>query len=516
MLSHPFAASVGRVVAGVLATLTLSATVPLRAATITVGATGDLQEALDRARAGDTILLEPGVTYTGSFVLPAKQGRLPIVVRTAPGQGGLPGPAERVDPSHAPLLAKLRSPDIRPIVRTAARGSNWHILLVELVGNGTAGDMVLLGDGSNAQRDLDSMPRNLLLDRVLVRGAPGRSQKRGIALNSGATIIRNSYISDIKAAGLETQAIAGWNGSGPYVIENNFLEAAGINLIFGGTDPTIPGLVPSDITIRRNHLSKRVEWRDSAWTVKNLLELKNARRVLIEGNVLENNWPDGQSGFAVLFTVRNQDGRAPWSTIENVTFRHNIVRHASAGINILGTDNLQQSQTLQGLTIYNNLFDDLNHQRWGGNGVFLQVGGGAVDVRVDHNTVVHTGNLINAYGREGGRAVAMPGFRFTNNIAAHNTNGIFGDAVGTGNPAIAAYFPDGTIKSNVLAGGQASRYPAGNFFPAVTQLLSEFADVANADYRLSSRSPYRTAGSSGSALGVNVDLLNRARAARGR
>ena len=35
---------------------------------------------------------------------------------------------------------------------------------------------------------------------------------------------------------------------------------------------------------------------------------------------MENNWVDGQAGMAVLFTVRNQDGGAPWSVVEDVTF----------------------------------------------------------------------------------------------------------------------------------------------------------------------------------------------------
>src|SRR5688500_16737955 len=37
---------------------------------ITVSQGADLQHALDRARPGDTIVLNPGVVYTGNFVLP--------------------------------------------------------------------------------------------------------------------------------------------------------------------------------------------------------------------------------------------------------------------------------------------------------------------------------------------------------------------------------------------------------------------------------------------------------------
>jgi len=32
------------------------------------------------------------------------------------------------------------------------------------------------------------------------------------------------------------------------------------------------------------------------------------------------------------FTVRNQDGTAPWSTVEDVTFSNNIVRHTGSAV----------------------------------------------------------------------------------------------------------------------------------------------------------------------------------------
>ncbi len=239
-----------------------------------------------------------------------------------------------------------------------------------------------------------------------------RRRGRSGALRSiaQATIIRNSYIGDIKAVGIESQAIAGWNGPGPYTIENNVLEAAGVNLLFGGADPAIPDLVPSDITIERNLIIKNVDWRGSSWTVKNLLELKNARRVRIEGNQLENCWSAAQPGYAVLFTVRNSGGRAPWATIEDVTFRNNVVRHSAGGINILGYDSDEPSQTATGIAIENNLFEDINHRQWGGNGLFLQIGNGATNVTVDHNTVLQTGNIITAYGRLKGAFIPIPGF----------------------------------------------------------------------------------------------------------
>jgi hypothetical protein len=59
--------------------------------------------------------------------------------------------------------------------------------------------------------------------------------------------------------------------------------------------------------------------------------------VLIVNNVFENCWVDAQSGHAVQFTVRNQDGTAPWSTVRDVTFQYNVIRNAAGfGLNVLG------------------------------------------------------------------------------------------------------------------------------------------------------------------------------------
>src|SRR6185436_5068263 len=168
----------------------------------------------------------------------------------------------------------------------------------------------------------------LALDRLYIHGHADRGQKRAVALNSAQTTITGCHISDIKAVGQDSQAIGGWNGPGGYLIENNYLEAAGENIMIGGADPSIPDLTPTDITVRRNLLSKPLAWRDPGgprWQVKNLFELKNARGVVVERNVMERSWQQAQSGYAVLFTVRNQDGGCPWCQVEDVQVRSNIV-----------------------------------------------------------------------------------------------------------------------------------------------------------------------------------------------
>ena len=51
----------------------------------------------------------------------------------------------------------------------------------------------------------------------------------------------DSHLADFKEEGADSQAIAGWSGPGPFKIANNYLEAAGENVMFGGADPDHPG-----------------------------------------------------------------------------------------------------------------------------------------------------------------------------------------------------------------------------------------------------------------------------------
>ena len=364
-----------------------------------VRAGDDLQAAIDGAQPGDEIRLQAGAVFTGNFVLRARAGGndAPITIRTDTADNRLPSAGQRIGPQHASLLPTLTPAINAPVIRTEPGAGHWRLIGLRILGKGT-GDLIALGDVGSAQAAYAQVPEDIVLDRLLVLGDSEQGQKRGIALNSAATTIRNSYIADIKEVGQETQAIAGWNGPGPYLIENNYLEAAGISVLFGGAEPSIGGLVPSDITVRRNVMAKPTEWRNESWTVKNLLELKNARRVHVEGNLFERNWSAAQVGFAILFTVRASGPRASWSTIEDVTFENNLVRHVAGGINILGHDTAAPSQQARNLVIRNNLFYDLDEDTWGGSGMFLQVGDEPADILVEHNTIVQSGNLVTASG----------------------------------------------------------------------------------------------------------------------
>ena len=474
------------------------------AQSITVPASGNLQDALNRARAGDTILLERGATYVGNFILPARDdGRRVVTVRTE-GDAGLPADGERIAPEAAAPLAKLRSPNGSPALATAPGARGWRLSLLEFEANRDgAGDIIALGDGSSSQNTIERAPSGLTLDRLYIHGDPARGQKRGVALNAGETSIAGCYISDIKAIGQDSQAIGGWNGPGPYVIENNYLEAAGENVMFGGADPSIPQLTPSRIVVRNNVLSKPLAWKEAGapkWQIKNLFELKNARGVVVEGNLMERSWQQAQSGYAVLFTVRNQDGGCPWCQVEDVQFRGNLVRDVAAGVQILGTDPVHPSRQTNAIVVRDNVFDGIDREAWGGDGYFVLLSDAPRDITIDHNTIVQgaSGGIFKiAHG-------VTTGLSLTNNIASHGDYGIIGRDHGIGNDSIRTYLPGAAITRNVIAGGNESVYPPGNFFPRVDELRTQFADFAGHDYRLVPRSAWSRAATDGRALGADL------------
>ena len=467
-----------------------------------VPAGADLQAAINQAQPGDTLLLAAGATYVGNFVLPAKSGASDIVIRSSALASTLPGPQTRVSPADAARLPKLQSPNSSPALSTAPGAHHYRLECIEFLANFQGYyDVIALGDGSSAQNSLSTVPHHIVLDRVYIHGDPAWGQKRAIGLNSASTTIVNSYISEIKAPGQDSQGIAGWNGPGPYVISNNYIEAAGENVLFGGADPAIAGLVPSDITFTRNYLSKPLSWQSQPnFTVKNLFELKSAQRVVVNANVMEHNWMAAQSGYAVLFTPRNQDGGAPWTVVQQVEFTNNLVRHSSGGINLLGNDYLHPSQQTNRITIKNNLFENLSAATYGGSGRFLLINGGA-DITVDHNTIIQDGlSAIFADSNPSAR------FVLTNNIIPDHSWAIVGSGTAPGNNTIATYFPGAVVAGNIWAGSNPSIYPAGNYYPASLADVG-FVNMGAGDYRLAATSPYQTAGTDGTAVGCNVEAL---------
>jgi hypothetical protein len=479
--------------------------------TITLRSGNDLQSALKSARFGDTIVLEAGAIFVGPVTLPFKGAGSGtdadyITIRTS-DMSAIARDGERIKPEiHAHALPKIVAPNEKAALVTEPGAHHYKFVGVEFTPAQNATYVYNVVElGSSDYTSTAQFPHHLIFDRCYIHSSGLNRARRGFALNSAETSIINSHVSGFAGASDETQAIAGWNGPGPLHIVNNYLEGAGEVILIGGGDPSIANLVPSDIEIRRNFLRKPKEWLGRAG-VKGTLELKNARRVLIEGNLIESEILT----TAIVLTVRNQGGKAPWSVIEDVVIENNVVRHASSGINILGNDNEHHSQEAKRIRIANNLLTDIVANDRSNIPYFLQVNGGR-QITVEHNTVQQAGNVITAYG------LPSRNFVFRDNIVQLNQYGIVCLAEGSDCGAENMFcncFPGAIFKGNVFADNLGiaandrlpEKYPSGNYFAGSYQRIG-FSDFAHGNWRLAADSRTRNRGSDGKDPGVDIDAL---------
>ncbi|HLJ97983.1 MAG TPA: hypothetical protein VKU02_32785 [Gemmataceae bacterium] len=328
----------------------------------------------------------------------------------------------------------------------------------------------------------------------------------------------------------------------------------------GGTpqEPNTPSLgmdlVPAHLTITNNTFEKPLKynnaepqapWRKGQnyvgkyWYAKNLLELKAGSFVTIKDNIFQNNWyGSDQYGFAILFTPRGRSPNpapgqgffqgGPWTTVDNVTFTHNIVRHCWSGIQILACDqngDTGGTQLVHDVLISQNVFDDMGDgNRWafpkpqyernppadrpvwfhiltgklGGDpgnypsGERIPPGGtneslgGTDKVWITHNTFAY-GQFVSGKAHIGnGKCLSLGGvgtgtgfhtnFRFNDNICAVGSHGIFNEDTGgeanfpgrDGQPGMYSKnsgCPGGQFLRNVLYGGRDKIYQAGWLSP---------------------------------------------------
>ncbi|CAA9357910.1 MAG: hypothetical protein AVDCRST_MAG40-3281, partial [uncultured Gemmatimonadaceae bacterium] len=469
--------------------------------TITVNAGGDFQAALNAAQAGDQIVLEAGATFIGNFELPNK-GDIgqPITVRSSALNAGLPGPGTRVSPANAGAMPKILTPNVAAALRTTPGTRGWQLVGLEISAAPSAPfvyALVSFGDVGSSQSSLGQVPGRIVLDRSYVHGRDGYSVLRCVALNSAATAVVNSYLQYCHMAGGESQAIAGWNGPGPFRIENNYLEASTEVITLGGSDPSVANLVPSDIEIRRNHITRPMSWQ-GRWGVKNLIEFKMGQRVLIQGNVIENNWVDQQVGFAMLFWSVNQDGNAPWAVTRDITIRDNVIRNTAQVLNIAAKGGNPSPSTSR-ISVANNLMYRVGAAALGGGGRGIQILGNVSDVYIARNSLFATSHTMMLDGGP------MQNLRIVDNVLGRTDWGIFGaEGVGEGTRAFDRYAPAWAFSGNAMIGASASIYPAGNLYPASASDIG-VGSLAAGDYNLGSYGPQATV--NGRPAGVDFGAL---------
>ena len=540
---------------------------PAPGAVITVDAGGDLQSALNNARCGDVIELQAGATFTGRFVVPAKNCDINhwIIVRTSSPDSALPAEGQRSTPCYAGVaslpgrpqyscanptnvMAKVQMQTSGNGPFQIAAGANYYrfigLEVTRLAGiEGSA--QLIVGQGT---------ADHLVFDRSWLHGNPQDETRDGVNLSGMTNVaVVDSYFSDfhcIAISGVCTDAHAVSGGvsdtqDGPFKIQDNFLEASGEAILFGGGAAT---LTPTDIEILDNHFWKPWQWMPGnpnfiggpdghPFIVKNHFELKNAVRVLVEANLMENNWGGfSQSGYSILLTPKNQNTKSgsfvcPLCQVTDVTIRYVHISHAAGGI-VMATavDTAHGDPALAGArwSIHDVVIDALS-KKYGGHGTVFEIMNAWPKNALNNVTINH----ITAFPDPAGIMMTMGnlaqnapmyGLVFTNNLVTISQYPVW-DAIGSSGScahadvpvtSIANCFTTYTFSNNALVdvpkAFPASKWPDGNFFPGTVNEVGfvNFNNGNGTNYELQPNSPYKNKGTDGKDLGADIVGLNAA------
>jgi hypothetical protein len=513
----------------------------------------DVQANLNAAQRGDAIVFQDGVTFSGNFVLPAKSGSGWIYLMSQSAwvnAGAQPFWPEgtRVNPTYLAAAGwpKIITPNSAPVFETAnsASCSHWRFVGLEISMTTTPNyqelgvwyflnyGLVVIGAGATET----NQPSFIYFDRCYIHGHHYNvptyviAISRALSFSGKSLAVIDSFVSDVRAQSQDTQAVGSWSGAGPFKIVNNYLEATGENILFGGANPTTYTTVPSDMEIRRNHLFKPIEWKDEAvWgavSVKNLYEHKSGQRVLFEGNVCEHNWVDSQAGFCELHQVIDDSGGS--TKIQDLTIRHNKFFQSSQCCNMAAlityappTNGPDVRVPLNRIEHYNNLYYDNGNPAnekpptyYASSQRLLQLiagvhpisGAKGGDWLFNHNTFLFsagiTGSSAILFGDPGPKIYETT---LTNNIFGNSTYGVFKSSDGVGTSALNGSADVWTFQKNAVVlsdTGLAPLHPANNFYPTSNASLG-----LDSSYRPSVASGLRSAGTDGQDVGILVNNL---------
>lgn len=546
----------------------------------TVANGGDFQGALYQAACGDTIKLTDGSSYQGNFTVPSKNpcttyttitrtGTLPSIYDVLPNcyvQG--PTFAAEMVVRDACLAAmkiayetnapKLYTDNTQALAGAAnvigfeKNADYWKIVGVEIhstntnaIGIQPAYVLVEIGNDGVGGIDivtLEDLPDHIVMDRISIHGNPTLGGVVHAVFGNGSNVqLINSLCYGIKADA-DAQCYLGYNSPGPVLIENNYLEATGENVLFGGSMPTIPNMTAADIIQTRNYMTKNwTFWTHAsrigytfggeAWTVKNVTECKNCRRNYVYNNVLEGSWEQNQNGPIVLFQSV-ADGNSPcmFCTVKDIYVYNNVIRHGGGGFQ-LGGKVVNMPTMGSNINMTNNLMYDIARKysdTGTSSGYCLQATAGGLGVPPPFDGVTFEHNTCDEDSVVA--VIGSNGDRFSNLRVANNLTRSTGDAMDPlayfncwfifdteacgGAAAFNVYSPGSYTVTNNANGSYALHngvQPPGNWFITPAAWNAIFTDVTTFNYLVVPGSVYKALGANDATdntdLGVNLALL---------
>jgi hypothetical protein len=392
---------------------------------IRVGAKADLEAEYGHVKCGDTLLLPAGSTFEVKDFPPKKcDDQHYVTIRTDTPDSKLPPEGARISPAWAGVASLPGRP---PFSQPAGGPTRLMATLVVKQPSGvTVGDHVrFIGiewttdPQVNTGRIVSTEGTDhVILDRNWLHPAEGAEVGKGVGMIKGARFIAviNSYVNGLNCVArtgkcTDASAVGGGNGdtpTGTFKIVNNFLEASGENIFFGGSGASVN---PTDIEIRRNHVFKPMTWKQgepgyqsspsgSPYIVKNHFELKNAQRLLFEANLLENSWGGfSQTGYSICLNPRNQGNKCPKCQVTDITIRYNRIRNVGGVFSISNSLSKAGGESADGgrYSIHDVVADNVHQEDFKGHGNLLALLCNRPplhDVQLDHVTAFVPGVIV--------------------------------------------------------------------------------------------------------------------------
>lgn len=426
--------------------------------------------------ANRTVCLAPGATFIGAVDIPARAaGDTSWSVLRAEGLTLTLG-QRLTGLEQLPQL--VAGNDLRfPALWIHANAARWLIQGVRITTDSTIADLTphvyrlaLIEIGERTGNTAANIPRHIHFAHVAAQGWPRQQIKTGVYINAADVTFRDGTCTEIHVVNADNQCLLVATAPGPFLFENSLLQAASENVMFGGGDPSIPGLVPCDATIRGNTISKPIAWKaigtpgvTGSYLVKLLLEAKNACRVLVERNRFDGVWSDGQTGWAVALKSVNQNGNCRWCRVTDITIRRNTFVNVGASFQLAGRPEAFPVDTaLSRVAIYDNWIDSVNIAPFvGEGGRSVKALAGIRDLQIMRNTWTTAGAFTSeALVFQLGSEAPVTGFRFDQNVLPIAVYGVGATASGEGNTALTAAVR-GTLsfEGNAFIGAPRTNYP---------------------------------------------------------